>query len=101
MIWNDATANPLMNWDKRLDLFQVAMVANHSISTTKLTREAAQQNPGVRSLIQDLDEDPANERVISVMYLSLREAARKQAHGQISNYGILGLESTTANHSMT
>ena len=53
-------------------------MAKYSISITELTREANQQNPRVRTLIGDPDEDPAIKKVISVMYLSLGEAARKQ-----------------------
>ena len=78
VFWSDATANPAMDWDKWLDLFQVALMAKYYISITELTREATQQNPRVRALLGDLDEDPANKKVISVMYLSLGEAARKQ-----------------------
>ena len=78
VFWSDATSNPAMDWDKWLDLFQVALMAKYSISITELTREATQQNPRVRALLGDLDEDPANKKVLSVMYLSLGEAARKQ-----------------------
>ena len=67
-----------MEWDKWLDLFQVAMMAKYSISITELTREANQQKPRVRTLMGDLDEDPANKKVISVIYVALGEAARKQ-----------------------
>ena len=73
-----AAANPIMEWDKWLHLFRVAMMAKYSISITELTREANQQNPRVRTLMGDLEEDPANKKVISVMYFSLGEAARKQ-----------------------
>ena len=82
VFWSDATANPAMDWDKWLNLFQVALMAKYSISITELTREATQQNPRVRALLGDLDEDPANKKVISVMYLSLGEAARKQFMGK-------------------
>ena len=75
MLWQDAAANLIMKWDKRLDLFQAAMMAKNSI--TEMTREANQQNPRIRTLMGDLEEDPANKKVINVMYLSLGEAARK------------------------
>ena len=42
-------------------------MAKYSISITELTKEATQQNPRVRALLGDLDEDPANKKVISVM----------------------------------
>ena len=53
-------------------------MAKYYISITELTREATEQNPRVRPLMGDLDEDPANKKTISVMYLALGEAARKQ-----------------------
>ena len=78
VFWMDATTNPTMDWDKWFDLFQVAMMPKYSISISELTRETTQQSPRVRTLLGDLDEDPANKKVISILYLSLGDAARKQ-----------------------
>ena len=78
VFWSDATTNPTMDWDKWFDLFQVAMMAKYSISISELTRETTQQTPRVRTLLGDLDEDPANKKAISILYLSLGDAARKQ-----------------------
>ena len=82
-----------MDWDKWLDLLQVAIMAKYSISITDLTREASQQNPRVRTLSGDLYEDPAIQKVFSVMYLSLGEVARINPK-QVSAYAILGAEGT-------
>ena len=78
VFWHDANSNPTMEWDKWVDLFQVAVMAKYSISLTELTRDASQQNPRVRALVGDLEKEPANKKVVSVLYLSLGEAARKQ-----------------------
>ena len=78
VFWHDANSSPTMEWDKCVDLFQVAVLARYSISLTELTRDASQQNPRVRALMGDLEEEPANNNVVSVLYLSLGEAARKQ-----------------------
>ena len=67
-----------MEWDKWFDLFQVTMMAKYSISISELTRETTQQNSRVRTLLGDLDEDPADKKAISILYLSLGDAARKQ-----------------------
>ena len=75
--WHEANTSPTMDWDKWVDLFQVAVMAKFSISISELTREATEQNPRARALLGDMDEDPANKKVVSVMYLSLGEAARK------------------------
>ena len=75
--WHEANTSPTMDWDKWVDRFQVAVMAKFSISISELTREATEQNPRVHALLGDMDEDPANKKVVSVMYLSLGEAARK------------------------
>ena len=43
-----------------------------------MAREVTQQQPRVRSLMGKLDEDPANKKVVSAMYLSLGEVVRKE-----------------------
>ena len=96
VFWNDSTANPTMDWDKWLDLFHVAMMAKYSISKTELTREANQQNARVRPFMGDLHEDPANEKIISVMYLALGEAARKQFMDKYPNTALWELKESTA-----
>ena len=87
--WHEANTSPTMDWDKWVDLFQVAVMAKFSISIWELTREATEQNPRVRALLGDMDEDPANKKVVSVMYLSLGEAAWKlfKANIPIQPYG--------------
>ena len=67
-----------MDRDEWLDLFQEAVMAKNSISITELPRELSQQNPRVRELLEDLEEDLANKKNISVRYLALGDAARKQ-----------------------
>ena len=67
-----------MDWDKWFDFFQVALMAKYSFSVSELTRETTQQNHRVRPLLGDLDEDPANKKVISILNLSLGAAERKQ-----------------------
>ena len=76
--WHEATSSPTMDFDKWLDLFQVAVMAKFSISITELFREVNEQNPRVHPLLGDMDEDAANKKIVSVMNLSLGEVARKQ-----------------------
>ena len=65
VFWNDPTTNPTMDWDKWLDLFQVAMMAKYSISITELTKAVTEQTPRVRPLMGDLDEDPARSAMLT------------------------------------
>ena len=78
VFWSDAVANPPMDWDKWFDLFQVPIMAKYSMYITELTGNVDQQNPRVCALLEDLDEDPANKKVISILYLSFGEPPRKQ-----------------------
>ena len=59
---HEAGTTPTMEWDKWVDLFQVAMMAKYSISLTELTREVSHQTPRARALMGELDEDPAKRR---------------------------------------
>ena len=52
-------------------------MAKFSLSLTELTRGVTQQTPRARALWGDMYEDPA-EKVLSVMYISLGDTARKQ-----------------------
>ena len=98
VFWNDPSINPTMDWDKWIDLFQVAMMAKYSISITELTRAVTEQTPRVRPLMGDLDEDPANKKTISVMYLSLGEAARKQFMDKYPNTALWELKAGDLNN---
>ena len=84
VFWHDANATPTMEWEKWLNLFQVAIMAKNSSSITAMTREVTDQLPRKRSLIGDLYEDPANKKVVSAMHLSFGEAARKQIRDKFS-----------------
>ena len=85
VFWHDADENPTMEWDKWVDLFQVAAMEKYSISITELTRQVTEQSPRVRALTGDLDVDPANKKIVSVLYLSLGGAARKQFRDKLSH----------------
>ena len=85
--WHEANTTPTTDWDKWVDLFQVAVMAKFSISITELTRELTEQNQRVRTLLGDMDEDTANKKVVSVMYLPFTWGSRKETiQGQISTY---------------
>ena len=92
VFWHDADENPTMECDKWGDLFQVAAMAKYSISITELTRQVTEQSPRVRALTGDLDEDPANKKIVSVLYLSLGGAARKQFRDKFPHTTLWDLE---------
>ena len=68
VFWNDTTTNTTMDWDKWFGLFQVALMAKYSISVPGFARCWGISTKMI----------PANTKDISILYLSLGEAARKQ-----------------------
>ena len=82
----------MMEWDKWLDLMQIAVMAMYSNSLTELTREPSQQNLRVRALMGDLEEEPVNKKAVIVVYLSLDEAARKQFRDKFSHVTLWSLK---------
>ena len=56
-----------------LQLFEVAVLARHSISVTELTKAANEQQPRVQALMGNMEEAPAVRKVTSLLYISLAE----------------------------
>ena len=66
--WQDADKPPSYDWEQRRQLFEVAVLARHSISITELLREADQQNPRQAALMGNLEEMHAKRKVVSLLY---------------------------------
>ena len=77
MFWNDPEQPPSMEWDKWMDPFTVALMANHSISWEEIERTPTEAEPRVKALLGDLPEVSASQKVISLLFLSLGETGRK------------------------
>ena len=60
-----------------LELFMVAVNAKYSISVKEVPRIVIEQHPRVAALINNLNEEAAERKMVSVLFLSLRLAARK------------------------
>ena len=69
------------------------MMVKYSISITELALESSQQNSRVHLMLADLDENPANKKVITVMYLSLGE---ETVHRQVSEHCLVGVKGSAA-----
>ena len=67
--------NPSMDWKKRVDIFEVALLAKHSISLTELTRDTPPERE--KELMGNGTAETASKKLISVMFLALGDAARK------------------------
>ena len=57
--WQEAEKPPGYDWEQWVQLFEVAVLARHSISRTELLRVADQQNPRNAAMMGNLDEIPA------------------------------------------
>ena len=65
------------DWEDWWDLFTVAVNAKYSLSVNALLRIATEQAPRILALIINLNEQTAERKVISVLFLSLGTAGRK------------------------
>ena len=75
--WDSADTTPKTEWEEWWDLFMVAANAKYSISVNELLRTATEQQPRIPALINNLDEQAAERKIVSVLFLSLGCAARK------------------------
>ena len=99
--WNDTAQPPTMEWDKWLDLFTVALLAKHSISLEEVERTPEQRNPRIRAQMRDLPGLSADRKVISLMFLSLGEAASKLLRDKFLDIVVWNLTVTQMKHHCT
>ena len=77
LFWPHADKPPAMEWERWIDLFAVAVMAKHSISIDELTRTVDEGHPRVKALIGDMPEEAAEKKVVTWLFLSVGEPARK------------------------
>ena len=76
--WDTAKIAPKRDWYDWWDLFMVAAIAKYSISVNELLRPATEQNPRIAALLNNLNEQAAERKMMSVLFLSLGTAGRKR-----------------------
>ena len=72
--WGEADKSPILNWEKWIDLFEVALMAKNNISISELTKTTGTKE---KSLMGDMEEGAATKKAIIILYLSQGMAARK------------------------
>ena len=77
LFWSDSTRSPLMEWEQWFDLFAVAVMAKYSISIEELKRTTDANSPMIKALIGYLAEEVAEKKVVTWLFLSVGEPARK------------------------
>ena len=90
--WQDADKPPSYDWEQWRQLFEVAVLARHSISTTELLREADQQNTRQAALMGNLEETHAKRKVASLLYISIGKTGRKMLMNKFTQINILTIQ---------
>ena len=68
---------PKTEWEDWWDLFMVAVNAKYSIWVNEILRDVTAQNPRIAGLINILNEQAAERKKVSVLFLSLGTSERK------------------------
>ena len=76
-IWDSADTATNTEWEEWWDLFKVAANAKYSISVNEILRNVTLQNPRIAALLNNLNEQAAERKMVSALFLSLGSAARK------------------------
>ena len=66
--WDSTEAAPKTNWEEWWDLFMVAANAKCSISVNKILRTATEQQPRVAAVINNLNEQAADRKILIVLF---------------------------------
>ena len=75
--WDTAESPPKTEWKKWWDVFVVAVHAKHSKSEHELLRAPTENNPRQAALINNMNKQAAEHKVVSILFLSLESAKRK------------------------
>ena len=75
--WECPEVPPKAEWEKWWELFVMAINAKHAISVTELLRTPTQNSPRQAALLNNLNEQAAERKVVSILFLSLGVAGRK------------------------
>ena len=87
--WQEAEKPPGYDWEQWVQLFEVAVLARHSISMTKLLRDDDYQNPRNAAMMGNLDEVPAKRKLVSLLYISIGKTGRKMLMDKFPNINYL------------
>ena len=75
--WDSADTAPRTEWVEWWDLLSVATNTKYSISVTVVLRDVTEQQPRSPALLNNLNEQAAERKIVNVLFLCLVSAARK------------------------
>ena len=76
--WDTAGSPPKIEWEKWWGIFTVAVNAKHSITITELLMTPTEAQLRQPALINNLNEQAAERKVVSILFLLLGTAGRKK-----------------------
>ena len=77
LFWSDPSKLPAMEWERWFDVFTVTVMAKYSISVEELTWTVDAEHPRVKALIGDMPAEAAEKKLVTWLFLSVGEPARK------------------------
>ena len=80
--WQEATKPPELEWEKWIDLFEVALMAKRNISVAELTKTTGTKD---KSLMGDMEEATAMKKSQQRTVTGTRDGGNKNHLRQISN----------------
>ena len=76
VFWQDASAERVYEWSRWIELFEATLMAKSLISLDELTRDAS-TNARRKEPMGGSEEQIAQKKAVSFLYIALGEAARK------------------------
>ena len=92
--WDTDGSTPKIKWEKWCDIFTVAVNAKLSITIRELLRTPTEVEPRQPAFINNLNEQAAERKVVSILFLSLGSAERKNL---INKYPYMVVSATILN----
>ena len=90
--WQEAEKPPGYDRQQWVQLFEVAVLARHSISMIELLRKADEQNPRIAAMMGNLEQMPAKKKLVNLLYISIGKTGRKMLKDKFTNINILLIE---------
>ena len=73
----EADKTPSYEWEQWGQIFEVAVLARHSIFVSELVRDEDQNNPRSAALMENLELEPAKRKMTSLLYISIGKTGKK------------------------
>ena len=90
--WQDAEKTPTSEWANWLQLFEMAVLARHSISISEVLKNPTENDPSIPALLGNLTVTTAAKKVVSLLYLSIGKTGRKVLTDKFPNTNIFVID---------